>query len=51
MNKEKLNELRSKITIPLREALFLLKQYDENIEKCIEAFHQQNIEKICTQTR
>ena len=36
MNKEKLNELRSKITIPLREALFLLKQYDENIEKCIE---------------
>ena len=46
MNKEKLNELRSKITIPLAEALALLKQYDENIERCIQAYHDENIGKI-----
>ena len=46
MNKEKLNELRSKITIPLAEALALLRQYDENIERCIQAYHDENIRKI-----
>ncbi|MDM1762697.1 MULTISPECIES: hypothetical protein [unclassified Acinetobacter] len=47
MNKEKLNELRSKISIPLVQAMKLLKQYDENIEQCIQAFHDENIKKIC----
>ena len=46
MNKEKLNGLRSKITIPLAEALALLRQYDENIERCIQAYHDENIRKI-----
>ncbi|WP_111858193.1 hypothetical protein [Acinetobacter sp. CFCC 10889] len=50
MNKEKLNELRSKITIPLAEALALLRQYDENIERCIQAYHDENIGKICFET-
>lgn len=46
MNKEKLHALRSKINIPLVEALALLKQYDENIELCIQAYHDKNIRKI-----
>ncbi len=46
MNKDKLNELRSIINIPLVEALALLKQYDENIELCIQAYHDENIRKI-----
>lgn len=50
MNKEKLNELRSKISIPLVQAMKLLKQYDENIEQCIQAFHDENIKKICEET-
>lgn len=50
MNKEKLNELRSKITIPLAEAVNLLKQHDEDIEQCIQAFHAENIRRICEQT-
>lgn len=50
MNKEKLNELRSKISIPLVQAMKLLKQHDENIEQCIQAFHDENIKKICEKT-
>lgn len=50
MNKEKLNELRSKISIPLVQAMKLLKQYDENVEQCIQAFHDENIKKICEET-
>lgn len=45
MNKEKLNELRSQINIPLIEAIALLKQYDD-IEQCIQAYHEENIRKI-----
>ncbi|MFW2081685.1 hypothetical protein ACNPQK_11980 [Acinetobacter guillouiae] len=49
MDKEKLHELRAKITISIADACALLKQYDE-IEHCIQAYHQQNIEKICAAT-
>lgn len=50
MNKETLHELRSKTNIPLVEALALLKQYDENVEQCIQVYHNENIRKICDQT-
>ena len=49
MDKEKLHELRAKITISIADACALLKQYDE-IEHCIQVYHQQNIEKICAAT-
>ena len=49
MDKEKLHELRTKITISIADACALLKQYDE-IEHCIQVYHQQNIEKICVAT-
>lgn len=50
MNKEKLNELRSKIPIPLGKALSLLKQHDGNIEICIQTYHEDNIRKITERT-
>ncbi|WP_423854091.1 hypothetical protein [Acinetobacter guillouiae] len=49
MDKEKLHELRAKITISISDACTLLKQYDV-IEHCIQVYHQQNIEKICAAT-
>lgn len=50
MNNEKLKILRAKINVPLTEALSLLKQNNDDIEKSLIQFHQNNLNKICLTT-
>lgn len=46
MNKEKIQQLRSKINIPLAKAIELLKLTDNDIEQAEKLFHEQNIDEL-----
>lgn len=50
LNHQKINELRSKINIPLAKAIQLLKHTDNSIPKAIALFHQGNLAEICNRT-
>lgn len=48
--KQKIQELRKAMPIPLSEAVQLLKENNEDIEKCIKIFKEKSIEQICELT-
>lgn len=50
MKNEKLKALRVKINVPLRDALSLLKQNNDDIEQSVAMFHQNKLNEICLTT-
>lgn len=50
MKNEKLKALRVKINVPLRDALSLIKQNNDDIEQSVAMFHQNKLNEICLTT-
>lgn len=47
MEPQKIKSLRKKLSIPLKEAIELLKKHNGNIEACEKEFHDEKINEIC----
>lgn len=50
MDIEKIKQLRSQLALPIGYAWQLLQQNQGNVQQSIQAYHQQNIARICQQT-